>query len=181
DMLRANITQGTNLGLEAKKFMDQGSLVPDEVVIGMIDKRIQEPDCKSGFILDGFPRTVPQAEALYALLKQHGRKLSSVILFKIESSELVKRLSGRRTCTQCGEMYHVESRPTQVAGVCDKCGGTVVQRPDDEQSVIGKRLEVYEKQTAPLVDYYSKLGLLRGMNAMSDVKSVTRSIAEIVL
>lgn len=180
DMLRANISQGTALGLEAKKFMDQGSLVPDEVVIGMIDKRIQESDCKPGFILDGFPRTVPQAEALYALLKQHGRKLDHVILFQIQSSELVKRLSGRRTCTNCGEMYHIDGRATKVDGVCDKCGGTVVQRQDDDQSVIGKRLDVYEKQTAPLVDYYSKLGLLREMNAMDEVKNVTRSIASIV-
>jgi len=180
DMLRANISQGTSLGLEAKKFMDQGSLVPDEVVIGMIDKRIQEADCKPGFILDGFPRTVPQAEALYALLKKHGCKLDHVILFQIQSNELVKRLSGRRTCTNCGEMYHVDGRSTKVAGVCDKCGGSVVQRPDDDQSVIGKRLDVYEKQTAPLVDYYSKLGLLREMNAMDEVKNVTRSIASIV-
>jgi adenylate kinase len=165
DMFRANITQGTRLGLEAKKFMDQGQLVPDAVVIGMIEERILAPDCAKGFILDGFPRTIPQADALDRMLSAKGKNVERVVEFKIDDSELVGRLSGRRTCENCGAMYHVKTQPPKADGVCDSCGGKVVQRQDDHVDVIQKRLKVYHDQTAPLVQYYSKQSKLRTIDA----------------
>src|SRR5262249_42861657 len=149
---------GTKLGLEAKTYMDKGALVPDAVVIGMISERIEEPDSKAGFILDGFPRTIPQAHALDEMLRGRSQVVDRAVLFEIRDDELVKRLSGRRTCEKCGTLFHVESAPTQKAGVCDKCGGKVAQRDDDKDEVIRKRLSVYHQQTAPLAEYYQKQG-----------------------
>lgn len=178
DMLRANIQSGTKLGLEAKKFMDQGQLVPDLVVIGMIEERIAAPDCKPGFILDGFPRTIPQAEALDRMLSGRALKVDRVVEFKIDDSELLDRLTGRRTCTNCGTMYHVKSLPTKVAGVCDACGGKVVQRDDDKAEVIQKRLSVYHTQTAPLVAYYTQQGKLKSLDASLPMDEVSTELAK---
>jgi adenylate kinase len=172
DMFRANITQGTRLGLEAKKFMDQGQLVPDEVVIGMIEERVVAADCAKGFILDGFPRTIPQADALDRMLSAKGKNVERVVEFKIDDSELVGRLSGRRTCSNCGAMYHVKTQPPKVDGVCDSCGGKVIQRQDDHVDVIQKRLKVYHAQTAPLVQFYAKQSKLRTIDASQPMGTV---------
>jgi adenylate kinase len=172
DMFRANIAAGTAMGLAAKKFMDEGQLVPDDVVIGMIRTRIEDPDCASGFIFDGFPRTIPQAEALDRMLSAKNLSVNRVVEFQIVDSELVGRLSGRRTCTKCGTMYHVTTGPTKVAGVCDKCGGSVVQRDDDHADVIQKRLKVYHAQTSPLVSFYSKQGKLKSLDASQSMDVV---------
>lgn len=176
DMLRANISQGTKLGLEAKSFMDRGALVPDQVVIGMIQIRTQEPDCAQGFILDGFPRTIPQADALAKMLGEQNRKVDRAVFFQIPDSELVKRLSGRRTCVKCGAMYHIESAPPKNGSVCDACGSPLVQRDDDKPEVIQKRLAVYHQQTAPVVDYYRKQGKLREIDATLAPEAVSKEL-----
>lgn len=165
DMLRANISQKTQLGLEAKKVMDQGQLVPDAVVVGMIEERSKNPDCAHGFILDGFPRTISQAESLDKMLSARHLRVDQVIEFQIEDSELLGRLSGRRICSKCGTMFHIKTSPPKGAGVCDSCEGPVVQRPDDHEEVIQKRLKVYHLQTAPLIQFYTKQGKLRSIDA----------------
>lgn len=172
DMLRANITQATPLGIEAKKVMDQGQLVPDAVVVAMIQERIKDPDCVTGFILDGFPRTISQAESLDQMLLAKGLRVDRVVEFQIEDAELVGRLSGRRTCSKCGAMYHVQTSPPQSDGVCDSCGSAVIQRADDHAEVIEKRLKVYHHQTAPLVQYYEKQGKLLAIDATLSVGKV---------
>lgn len=180
DMLRANIAQGTKLGMEAKKLMDQGSLVPDHVVVGMIEERIQNADCASGFILDGFPRTIPQAESLDQMLEAKGKKVDRVVEFKMDDEELVGRLSGRRTCSKCGTMFHVTSQPSKKEGVCDKCGSPLIQRDDDKIEVITKRLGVYHQQTAPLVSFYGKQGKLKSLDASLSVDIVTNQLSQIL-
>lgn len=165
DMFRVHLKENTELGKKARAFMDQGALVPDEIVIGMLLDRISAADCSRGFLLDGFPRTVPQAESLGTELKKLGKAVNHVINFSIASEKLVARLSGRRTCTQCGLMYHVSTKPTKVEGVCDSCGGKVIQRTDDQESVIKQRLEVYQRQTSPLIGFYESKHLLRGIDA----------------
>lgn len=166
DMLRSAIQAGTDLGLKAKTYMDKGSLVPDEVVIGLIQDRIQKPDCKGGVVLDGFPRTIPQAEALDRMLQTLGRSVGKVVLFEIPDHELVARLSGRRTCLKCGAMYHVDSAPPKgKSGICDHCGDALVQRDDDKPEVITKRLGVYHQQTAPLAGYYRHKKILVSLDA----------------
>ena len=172
DMLRANIAQGTELGIAAKKMMDQGNLVPDAVVVGMIRERIKNPDCIKGFILDGFPRTISQAESLDQMLSEKGLRVDRVIEFQILDGELVGRLSGRRTCTSCAAMYHVRTSPPKVDGVCDKCGNPVIQRADDNVEVIEKRLKVYHAQTAPLIQYYSQQGKLVPIDATKAMDQV---------
>lgn len=177
DMLRSAIKKGTKLGMEAKAFMDRGELVPDQVVTGLIDERIRNPDCKPGFILDGFPRTIPQADSLAQMLAKHGRKVDQVLLFDIADDEVVRRLSKRRTCSSCGAVFHLEFSPPKQEGVCDQCGKTaLVQRDDDTESVIRKRLEVYHRQTSPLVDYYTKNGNLRKLDAAEDPQSIQKTI-----
>jgi adenylate kinase len=178
DMLRANILEGTHLGVEAKKLMDQGQLVPDHVVVGMIEARIQKPDCQNGFILDGFPRTISQAESLDAMLKAKAKKVDRVIEFKIADQELVGRLSGRRTCVGCSAMYHVSSHPSKKEGVCDLCGSPVVQRNDDQIDVIQKRLGVYHQQTAPLIGYYSHQSKLVSVDAMQSMEHVADHLGQ---
>jgi adenylate kinase len=160
--------------------MDRGGLVPDEVVIGLIEERYGSPDCERGFILDGFPRTLVQAEELSRSLERSRRSVDLAIEFRIAGGELVKRLSGRRTCLQCGAMFHVDASPTRVPGVCDSCGAPVVQRDDDRAEVIQKRLEVYDRQTAPLVDYYRGLGKLLAIDAAQDPDAVASAIATAV-
>ena len=180
DMFRANISAKTPMGLAAKKFMNEGQLVPDEVVIGMIRMRIEDPDCAKGFIFDGFPRTIPQAEALDKMLTAKGLKVDRAVEFKIDDSKLVGRLSGRRTCTNCGAMYHATTMPPKVAGVCDKCGGPVVQRDDDHEAVITKRLKVYHDLTSPLVAYYSGQGKLKSLDASQPMDAVFTSLRSAV-
>ena len=160
DILRANVKAGTALGRNAKTYMDAGKLVPDEVIIGMVEKRLEEPDCKEGFMLDGFPRTTPQAEALDKLLKKLGLALDAAVELEVSDEVVVGRLTTRRGCKNCGEIYNTVTKPTRAAGICDKCGGPVVQRDDDREEVIRKRLAVYHEQTAPLIEYYQKKGLL---------------------
>lgn len=178
DMLRAAIAQGTQLGLEAKSYMDRGALVPDSVVIGLIEERTTAADAKNGFILDGFPRTVPQAEALDRMLVARGRAVDRVVLFDIADSELVRRLSGRRTCPGCNAMYHVETLRPKQEGICDVCGGKLVQRNDDQPEVIQKRLSVYHQQTAPVAKYYQQQSKLRSLDASLAPDRVSRALSE---
>lgn len=178
DMLRSAISRGTSLGLEAKSVMDRGALVPDSVVIGLIGERTQAPDCGDGFILDGFPRTIPQAEALDAMLKAQSRQVDRVVLFELPESELVDRLSGRRTCLKCGSMYHVTRKRPRREGICDQCGSTLVQREDDQADVIRKRLEVYRQQTAPVADHYLRAKKLRSLDAARKPEDVFQSLRQ---
>jgi len=160
DMFRAAIKEGTEMGTKAKAYMDQGQLVPDEVVIGIVKERLTQEDCQKGFILDGFPRTVPQADALQEVLKNLKMDLSAVVNLEVSEDELVTRLSGRRVCKNCGASYHIHFSPAKSEGVCDACGGELYQRDDDQEATIRKRLEVYRNQTSPLIEYYEKTGLL---------------------
>lgn len=164
DMLRAEVAGGSPLGLQAKSFMDAGKLVPDEVIIGMVQTRIQKPDAKSSWILDGFPRTLPQAEALDKSLSG-ASAVSHVIYFAVPEQVLFGRLTGRRTCSKCGAIWHLETKPTRTAGVCDVCGGATVQRSDDHPEKITKRLDEYRTLTAPLLAYYRNRKLLREIDA----------------
>ena len=172
DILRAAVAAGTPLGKEAKTYMDRGALVPDEVVIGIVRDRLGEPDCRKGYLLDGFPRTVAQAEALSRMLKKLGAPLPRVASLEVGEEELVKRLSGRRTCPACGELFHVESHPPRVEGICDKCGGRLIQREDDREETIRRRLQVYRKETEPLIGYYQNQGLLKTVNGLGEAGEV---------
>ncbi|GAA0227106.1 MULTISPECIES: adenylate kinase [Cryptosporangium] len=173
DLFRFNVGQGTPLGVEAKKYMDAGQLVPDEITINMVRQRLAEPDAVDGFLLDGFPRNVPQAEVLDDMLKELGVKIDVVLELVVEDDEVIRRLSGRRTCRGCGKIWHVEFDPTTVEGVCDRCDGQLFQRDDDKPETIAKRLEVYHEQTEPLVDFYSAQGKLVGIDATGPVEDVT--------
>ncbi|NOY46535.1 MAG: adenylate kinase [Deltaproteobacteria bacterium] len=172
DILRAAVRDGTDLGKKAKEYMDAGKLVPDEVVIGIIEERLQEADCAKGFILDGFPRTVAQADALNRVLANLGQAIDHVVSIEVPDEELVERLTGRRTCRGCGAMYHVKFSPPKAEGVCDKCGGELYQRDDDREETIRARLKVYHDQTAPLVEYYEKAGLLRRIPGQGSVDEI---------
>ena len=165
DILRANVKAGTELGKNAKVYMDAGKLVPDEVIVGMMEKRLTEADCKEGFMLDGCPRTIAQAEALDKMLAKHAIKLDAVVSLEIDDDTVVSRLTSRRVCKRCGEIYNTALKPTVKEGVCDKCGGEVIQRDDDKESVIRNRLSVFHTQTAPLIDYYTRKGLLITVDA----------------
>jgi adenylate kinase len=161
DLLRAAVKEGTELGKKAKSYMDSGALVPDELVINLLKERIAKPDCKNGFILDGFPRTIPQAEAL----TKSKVKIDKALNYAAKRETIIQRLSGRRTCKKCGAIFHVVNIPPKQEGICDKCGGELFQRDDDKIEAIENRLAVYEKQTAPLVDYYKKKKLLAEIDA----------------
>jgi len=178
DMLREHVSKGTALGLKAKPIMERGELVPDSLVLKMVAERIERPDCSHGFMFDGFPRTVTQAKYLGELLKQHGFKQPFVLHLVIGSSVLMRRLTGRRTCKVCGEIYNVYERPPKVEGICDKDGGELLQRPDDREDVIRERLHAYEKQTAPLVQYYRRLGLLHDIDADKSFEEVKQEMFE---
>ena len=160
EMLRAAVAKGTEMGLEAQKYMQSGALVPDEVVIGVVRERLAEPDAAQGFLLDGFPRTVPQAEALDAMLAEVGRGITHVVLIDVPAEELVQRIAGRRSCGTCGKIYNVAFDPPKAEGVCDLDGGELVQRADDNEETVRNRIVVYEQQTAPLVGYYTDKGVL---------------------
>lgn len=165
DILRENVRNGTKLGLSAKSYMDAGKLVPDDLIIEMIEERFLAPDCKDGFLLDGFPRTLPQAEALDRFLEGRSMCLNVVVELEVSDDEVVRRLTSRRICSSCGAIYNVIAHPTKVEGVCDICSGRVIQRDDDKEAVIRNRLDVYHGQTAPLIEYYAKKGLLRRVDA----------------
>jgi adenylate kinase len=180
DIFRANLAAQTALGKEAKRYMDAGELVPDEVTIGIVRDRLSEDDARGGFLLDGFPRTVPQAEALNDMLHELGTPLEAVLELQVDDEEVVRRLSGRRTCRNCGHVWHVEFDPPSKEGVCDVCGGELFQRDDDLPETIRRRLEVYNEQTAPLVSFYRDMGLLRSVTAQGTVDDVTqRAIASL--
>ena len=172
NMLRAAIQEGTPVGLEAKSYMDAGKLVPDDVIIRVVKERIGQPDCQSGFILDGVPRTIGQAEAL----SQAGVSFDRVISIEISDQEIEDRMGGRRVCSKCGASYHLKARPTKVEGVCDKCGGKLVQRKDDAPETVKARLEVYHKETEPLKAFYAQWGLLKPVENQPSVESTTEAI-----
>ncbi|ARK21499.1 MULTISPECIES: adenylate kinase [Sporosarcina] len=176
DMFRAAIKDGTELGVKAKSFMDQGALVPDEVTIGIVRERLSKPDCDNGFLLDGFPRTVPQAEALDALLKDLGKSIEYVLDIEVDTDELVARLSGRRICKVCGTSYHLIFNPPKVEDVCDKDGGELYQRADDNPDTVMNRLEVNMNQTAPLLDFYGEKGVLTKINGQQDINLVFKDL-----
>ncbi|HET6214395.1 MAG TPA: adenylate kinase [Micromonosporaceae bacterium] len=173
DIFRANVVQGTSLGLEARRFMDAGQLVPDEVTINMVRDRLAEGDAADGFLLDGFPRTVPQAVALDKLLANLGDSLDLVMELVVDDDEVIRRLSGRRQCHGCGRIWHIEFDPPTHDGVCDRCGNELFQRDDDKPETIAERLRVYARDTAPLVEYYGAQGKLVGIDATGPVEDVT--------
>lgn len=172
DMLREAVKNQTELGIEAKKFMDAGKLVTDEIVIGLAKDRMSQPDCEKGFMLDGFPRTVPQAEALDKVLADMGRKIDHVVSIEVPSSELLGRLTGRRTCKECGSGFHVMFDPPKEEGKCDKCGGELYQRDDDNEATVSNRLSVYEDSTKPLIDYYEAKSLLRPIDGVGSIDDI---------
>ncbi|MEU4713878.1 adenylate kinase [Micromonospora purpureochromogenes] len=173
DIFRANVSQGTPLGVEAKRYMDAGKLVPDEVTINMVRDRLAEPDAAEGFLLDGFPRTTPQAAALDKLLADLGTALDLVLELVVDDDEVIRRLSGRRTCRGCGKIWHVEFDATTREGICDRCGSELFQRDDDKPETIAARLREYAEKTAPLVDYYGAQNKLVGIDATGPVEDVT--------
>jgi adenylate kinase len=174
DIFRANVSRGTELGKLAKEYMDRGELVPDEVTIAMVRDRLLQDDAREGFLLDGFPRNVPQAEVLKEMLAEFGASLDVVLELKVDDEEVIRRLSGRRTCRSCGKVWHVVFDPPAVEGVCDACGGELFQRDDDREETIRRRLEVYQEQTAPLISFYEKEGILAGIDATGPVEEVTQ-------
>ena len=180
DMLRAAVKVGTPLGKQAKAFMDAGGLVPDEVVIGIVQERLAEPDCGKGFILDGFPRTIPQAEALDRVAKELGKEIRFVLSLEVDQNELMERLCGRRTCTGCGAMYHVTFNPPKAEGKCDKCGTALIQRDDDKEETIKNRLANYNEATAPLLDYYRNTGKIRSVMASGEIDAIFAGIVKIL-
>lgn len=167
DILRSAVAAGTELGKQAQAAMKAGDLVSDDLIMGIMEERLKEDDCKSGYLLDGFPRTIPQAEALKALLEKMGEKLDAAVEIDVPREVILDRLTTRRTCSSCGAIYNIKSNPTKVNGVCDKCGGSVVQRDDETEEAISNRLNVYNDQTAPLVGFYKEEGLLLSVDATS--------------
>lgn len=180
DLLRAAVSAGTQLGKEAKSYMDKGELVPDRVVLGMVEERLKQADCKKGYILDGFPRNVAQAEALDKMLSSLGMALDAALSVDVPFDDLMKRLTGRRTCKSCGQMYNVYFNPPKKEGVCDKCGGELFQRDDDKEETIKKRLEVYNSQTAPLIEYYGKKGILKSVKGTGSIDEIFNNICKVL-
>ena len=175
DIFRENIKQGTELGKKAKEFMDKGELVTDEIVVGMVADRIKQPDCSKGFVFDGFPRTIPQAEALSEIVE-----IDHVVDFTATQEVILSRLGGRRTCRKCGAIYHIVNMPPKVEGVCDKCGGELYVRADEKPEVIEERLKVYENQTAPLTGFYKEKGLLREVDASPTPDEIFKSVLAVI-
>jgi adenylate kinase len=180
DMFRAGIKEGTEMGKKAKSFIDAGNLVPDEVTIGIVRDRLAKDDCKKGFILDGFPRTVGQADALKGILSDLGLTLDKVLNISVPSSELIERAVGRRICKACGATYHLKFNPTKVEGKCDECGGELYQRADDTAETMGNRLKKYEESTKPLIDYYTAAGVYAEVDGLQDISKVTESLVAVL-
>jgi adenylate kinase len=178
DIFRANIKQGTDLGKRAKEYMDKGELVPDSLVVELVEDRLQQDDTKDGFMLDGFPRTLPQAEALDSVLANMGSELNYVVNIVVDPSVLVERAVGRRICKDCGATYHVKFNPSKVEGVCDKCSGELYQRSDDNEETVTNRISVYTNETAPLVEYYKSSGKLVNIDGLQDIDKVFADIQE---
>lgn len=180
DIFRANIKDGTELGRKAKEYMDQGLLVPDELTCDLVVDRIGREDCKNGFVLDGFPRTIPQAQALDAALDAMGESMDYVIDIDVEDESIVQRMSGRRACLNCGATYHVVTIPPKKEGICDACQSPLVLRDDDQPETVKKRLNVYHEQTQPLIDYYKNKGILQSVNGMEPMETVFANIVNIL-
>ncbi|BAW30646.1 adenylate kinase [Methanosarcina thermophila] len=180
DILRANVREGTELGLAAKAYMDKGELVPDEVLIGIIKNRLKEKDCEKGFILDGYPRTIPQADALATILDEINKPIDVVLNLEVPDEELVERVSGRLMCGNCGASYHRTFNPPRKEGICDVCGGELFQRDDDKEEAVKNRLTVYKRQTQPLIDYYAKKSLLVSLDGTKGIDEVFEDIKAIL-
>ena len=180
DIFRANIKNGTELGKKAKQYMDQGALVPEELTCDLVMDRIQQDDCKNGFVLDGFPRTIPQAEALDAALGKINEKMDYAIDVDVPDENIVNRMSGRRACLNCGATYHLISIPPKVEGICDRCGSEIVLREDDKPETVQKRLKVYHEQTQPLIDYYKNQGILKSVDGTQPMDEVFKAIVTIL-
>jgi adenylate kinase len=180
DILRKAVADGTPLGKEAKSYMDKGELVPDSVVIGLVKERLAQDDCKNGYILDGFPRNTTQAETLDSVLAEMNSPLDVALSIDVDKDDLMKRLTGRRTCKGCQQMYNIYFSPPQKEGVCDKCGGELFQRDDDKEETIKNRLEVYERSTAPLIEYYSKKGILKSVKGVGSIDEIFNKICSVL-
>ena len=180
DIFRANIKNGTELGKKAKTYMDQGLLVPDELVVDLVVDRVNQDDCENGYVLDGFPRTIPQAEALTEALEKMGQKVDFAIDVNVPDENIVKRMGGRRACVTCGATYHMVYAPTKKEGICDTCGGELILRDDDKPETVQKRLNVYHDQTQPLIDYYTKQGILKAVDGTQDMNDVFTAITNIL-
>ncbi len=179
DILRAAVAKGTPLGKEAKSYMDKGELVPDSVVIGLVKERIAQADCKKGYILDGFPRNTAQAETLDKVLAEMGSPLDTALLVDVDKEILMKRLTGRRTCKNCQQMYNAYFSPPKKEGVCDKCNGELFQRDDDKEETIKRRLDVYDAQTAPLINYYKERGILKSVKGTGSIDEIFKNVCTI--
>lgn len=180
DIFRANIKGGTELGKKAKEYMDKGALVPDELVVDLVADRIKQDDCKNGYVFDGFPRTIPQAEALDKALEEMGSKIDFAIDIDVPDENIINRMSGRRACLACGATYHVQFNAPKAEGICDVCGKELVLRDDDKPETVKTRLQVYHTQTQPLIDYYSKKGVLKSVDGTQDVADVFQSIVDVL-
>ena len=180
DIFRANIKEGTELGKKAKEYMDKGLLVPDELVVDLVIDRFKADDCKNGYILDGFPRTIPQAEALDSALAAVGEKMDYAINVEVPDENIVNRMSGRRACVGCGATYHIKYNPTKVEGICDVCGKELILRDDDKPETVLNRLKVYHDQTQPLIDYYGKAGIVKEVDGTVDMNDVFQAIVDIL-
>lgn len=180
DIFRANIKNGTELGAKAKEYMDKGLLVPDELVVDLVIDRFKEPDCANGYVLDGFPRTIPQAEALDKALTAIGESVDYAINVEVPDENIIRRMGGRRACVGCGATYHVVYSPTKVEGKCDTCGGDLIIRDDDKPETVKNRLAVYHEQTQPLIDYYTKKGIIAEVDGTQDMKDVFEAIVKIL-
>lgn len=180
DIFRANIKNGTELGKKAKTYMDKGELVPDELVVDLVVDRVAQDDAKKGYVLDGFPRTIPQAEALDAALAKIGEKMDYAINVEVPDENIVNRMGGRRACVGCGATYHIKYNPTKTEGVCDACGEKLILRDDDKPETVQNRLTVYHEQTQPLIDYYAKQGIMKEVDGTQDMEDVFTAIADIL-
>jgi adenylate kinase len=180
DIFRANIKNGTELGKKAKTYMDQGLLVPDELVVDLVVDRVKQDDCKNGYVLDGFPRTIPQAESLDEALAAIGEKIDYAINIEVPDENIIRRMSGRRACVSCGATYHLVHIPTKVEGICDRCGSELILRDDDKPETVQKRLKVYHEQTQPLIDYYTEKNVLVEVDGTVDMEDVFNAIVKVV-
>ena len=180
DIFRENVKNGTELGMEAKKYMDQGALVPDELTVKILLDRVAKDDCKNGYVLDGFPRTIPQAEVLDKAIKELGDKIDYAINVDVPDENIIRRMSGRRACLSCGATYHIEHIPPKKEGICDRCGKELVQRDDDKEETVKNRLDVYHEQTQPLIDFYTKQNILKTVDGTMDMQDVFNAIIAIL-